>query len=59
MAVLIAHRVDLLAPAAQVVVVQVRMEQRQRVLLELRRSAAAAVVEPVQVVRAATAALAS
>jgi len=57
--VLMPHKVDLLAPEVQAVVVLVRMEQAQPVLRELRRSVAAVAVEQAQVVRAATAALAS
>ena len=57
--VLITHKVDLLAPAVQAVVVLVRMELQQPVLRELRRSVEAVAVEQAQVVRAAMAALAS
>jgi len=57
--VLITHKVDLLAPAVQAMVVLVRMELQQPVLRELRHSVEAVAVEQAQVVRAATAALAS
>jgi hypothetical protein len=58
-AVLIPHKVDLLAPAVQAVVVLVRMELQQPVLREPLDSVEAVAVEQEQVVRAATAALAS
>jgi len=57
-AVLIPHKVDLLAPAVQAVVVLVRMELQQPVLREPLDSVEAVAVEQEQVVRAATAALA-